>query len=275
MPGLFARQERFRTVGSTNDVVRRWLADGTPEVCLAVTDHQTAGRGRGDRSWHSPPDAGLLLSLGFRPAWLAPEHVWRLAAIVSLAMADAAEHVADLPAGTVRLKWPNDLVAETGPGVRKLAGVLGETDGLGTSDPRAIIGIGVDVDWSEDAFPEDLAGSMTSISVVAGGSPVDRGALLDAFLSRLEASVVRLRRGAFDAAGWQERQVTTGRSVDVIGPGGDVTTSLALGVDTDSGALIVEDRDAAGGVKRIVVGEIGHLRLATDTVDVAAPAARV
>ena len=50
-------------------------------------------------------------------------------------MAEAAEHVAGLPAGTIRLKWPNDLVVETTDGVRKLAGVLGETDGLGGTGP--------------------------------------------------------------------------------------------------------------------------------------------
>ncbi len=38
--------------------------------------------------------------------------VWRLAAVASLAMADAAEAVAALPPGTIRLKWPNDLVVE-------------------------------------------------------------------------------------------------------------------------------------------------------------------
>ena len=54
----------------------------------------------------------LLLSLGFRPTWLAPGHAWRLAAVVSLAMADAAEDVAGLRDRAVRLKWPNDLVIE-------------------------------------------------------------------------------------------------------------------------------------------------------------------
>ena len=104
--------ERFDRVGSTNDVVRGWLADGTPEVCLAVAAEQTAGRGRDGRTWVAPPGAALLLSLGFRPTWLAPESVWRLAAIASLAMADAAEAVAGLAAGTIRLKWPNDLVLD-------------------------------------------------------------------------------------------------------------------------------------------------------------------
>jgi hypothetical protein len=93
-PPFLSRQERFAVVGSTNDVVRGWLAEGTPEVCLAVADEQTAGRGRNGRSWQAPPGAALLLSLGFRPDWLEPEQVWRLATTVSLAMADAAEEVA-------------------------------------------------------------------------------------------------------------------------------------------------------------------------------------
>ena len=51
MTTILARQERFDRVGSTNDVVRGWLADGTPEVCLAVAREQTAGRGREGRQW--------------------------------------------------------------------------------------------------------------------------------------------------------------------------------------------------------------------------------
>ena len=109
MSGLISRRESFDRVVSTNDVVREWLAAGTPEVCLAVAAEQTAGRGREGRRWVAPRDAALLLSLGFRPAWLAPDAAWRLAAIISLAMADAAEATAGLAPGTIRLKWPNDL----------------------------------------------------------------------------------------------------------------------------------------------------------------------
>ena len=91
---VIRRQERFASVGSTNDVVRSWLAAGEPEICLAVADEQTAGRGRNGRIWTAPAGVGLLLSLGFRPNWLAPDRVWRLAATVSLAMAHASEEVA-------------------------------------------------------------------------------------------------------------------------------------------------------------------------------------
>ena len=77
-----------------------------------MADEQTAGRGRLGRSWVAPSGAALLLSLGFRPSYLAPDRLWRLAAVVALAMADAAEDVAGLPVGTLRLKWPNDIVVD-------------------------------------------------------------------------------------------------------------------------------------------------------------------
>jgi BirA family biotin operon repressor/biotin-[acetyl-CoA-carboxylase] ligase len=286
---FFSRQERFASVGSTNDVVRGWLAEGVPEVCLAAADEQTAGRGRSGRAWVAPPGAGMLLSLGFRPVWLPPDRAWRLAASTSLAMADAAEEAGGLRDGTIQLKWPNDLVItdEAGPGdgdaagsdagsrapgsgaaasdaagFRKLGGVLGESDGLGTDDPRLIVGIGVNADWPAEAFPPELAGSMTSLRVASGGRPVDRVVLFEAFTSRLEARVEALRSGYFDVAGWVGRQATTGRLVHLSMPDGSEPEWHALGVDALSGALVVADPASEDGERRILSGEIVRLRLA-------------
>lgn len=272
MPDFLSRQERFPVVGSTNDVVRGWLAEGTPEVCLAVADEQSAGRGRDGRRWVAPPGAALLLSLGFRPTWLAPTQVWRLAATISLAMADAAEEVAGLPDRAIRLKWPNDLVIETiglavpiapqvATDVRKVAGVLGESEGLGSDDPRVVIGLGLDTDWAAADFPADLADTMTSLREASHGRPIDHVALLDAFLGRLEVRLAALRGGRFDIADWAGRQLTTGRPVMLVDPAGVGTTVRALGVDAASGALVVEDGTSPDGERLVVVGEIRHVRL--------------
>jgi BirA family biotin operon repressor/biotin-[acetyl-CoA-carboxylase] ligase len=263
MSPFLARRERFDRVGSTNDIVRGWLAEGTPEVCLAVAGEQTAGRGREGRRWVAPPGAALLLSVGFRPVWLAPDAVWRLAAVVSLAMADAAEATAGLVAGTIGLKWPNDLVVTSGApaDLRKVAGVLGETDGLGTVDPRVVIGIGINADWAAADFPPDLAPTMTSLREAAAGRRIDPAALLDAFVARLEPRIGALRAGRFDGAGWADRQVTTGRPIRLETPAGG-ETRRALGVDTATGALIVEDRAAAAGRRCVLVGEVTHVRFA-------------
>lgn len=287
-PGVvdgYARVERFAAVGSTNDVVRTWLANGTPEVCVAVADRQTSGRGRHGRSWTAPAGAGLLVSIGFRPTWLDLDDTWRLAALVALAMADAAEDAAGLAEGAIRLKWPNDLVVvhggpdallvgdvpadearqrRSGPlDVRKLAGILGETDGLGTPDPRVIVGIGINADWPAASFPPELAASMSSLREVSGGRPIDRDGLLEGFLGRLETRLGALRGGRFDVAGWTDRQITTGHLVSVTGVDGAVVTARAVGVDGASGALVVEVMDADGRAteRSILAGEVGRLRL--------------
>jgi BirA family biotin operon repressor/biotin-[acetyl-CoA-carboxylase] ligase len=291
-PPFVARLERFERVGSTNDVVRDRLAAGEREVCIAVAGEQTAGRGREGRTWTAPPGAALLCSLGFRPTYLAPDRAWRLAAIVALAMADAAEDAAGLPEGTIRLKWPNDLVVvAAGEGMRvvgdvdadaaralrtgetelrKLGGILGETSGMGTDAPTAVVGIGVNADWRAAEFPPGIASTMTSLHEVSGGRPIDRDALLEGFLDRLETRLEALRGGRFDVAGWAERQVTSGHLVQLETPDGRVESVRAVGVDGASGALLIAGiaTDEHGTAERAVhAGEIGHLRLGSAVRD--------
>jgi BirA family biotin operon repressor/biotin-[acetyl-CoA-carboxylase] ligase len=257
-----ARLERFDVVSSTNDVVAGWLRDGTPEVCVAIAGEQHAGRGRNGRAWAAPAGAALLCSLGFRPTWLEPGRAWRLGAVVSLAMAGAAEASTGLRAGTVRLKWPNDLVIVDGAdgAARKVAGVLGETEGLGTSRPQAVIGIGVNVDWDRSGFPAELEPGMTSLSDAAGGRSIGRDALGEAFLARLGPLVADLRAGDFPAGAWRDRQLTNALPVRLEWPDGTAETVTAVDVDPDSGALLVRPMGDAGPARAVLVGEIRHLR---------------
>ena len=284
----FGRVERFASIGSTNDVVRDWLARGEPEVCIAVAGEQTAGRGRHGRTWTAPVGAALLASLGFRPAWLRADRWWRLPATVALAMCDAGEDTAGLPVGSIRLKWPNDLVIETGGphalltgelsaeiaaarlaaplSLRKLAGVLGESDGLGTDDPRVVVGIGINADWAARDFPPELAVTMTSLREASAGRPIDIETLLTAFMGHLEARIDALRAGYFDLSTWAERQATTGRRVTVDGEAGLDGPVLALGIDAPTGALVIEDPGSPSGERLVHAGEVMRVRLVAERV---------
>ena len=246
-------------------MVRDWLAAGTAEVCLAVADEQTAGRGRDGRRWESPAGAALLLSLGFRPDWLPPDRAWRLVATASLAMADAAEEVGGLADGAIRLKWPNDLVVEgvDGGGVRKLAGLLGETDGLGTDDPRVVVGLGINADWAPADFPPALVGSMTSLREASGGRPVELG--------RAPGRVPRPARGPHRGAAWRplrRRRLDHAAAHDRARRPGGRPRRLAGRRSGRSGWMprpapcVVADADAPGGERQVLVGEIVHIRLA-------------
>ncbi len=153
-PPFISRLERFGSVESTQPIVRGWLDAGTPEVCLAVADEQTQGRGRLGRTWDAPPGAALLVSAGFRPIDLPAIHAWRLGATVALAMLDAAEDVAGLRDATLGLKWPNDIVADGPDGLlRKVAGVLGEAQLDDDRVATAVVGIGVNADWAGGRLP--------------------------------------------------------------------------------------------------------------------------
>lgn len=261
-----ARLERFASVDSTQAIVRSWLEAGSPEVVVAVADTQTAGRGRLDRSWTAPSGAALLCSIGFRPKALPVVHAWRLGATVSLAMLDAAEDVAGLRDGRLALKWPNDLVAVMDDGLLcKVAGVLGESVlGSDGSVAWAVVGIGVNADWAAADFPPALSSSMSSLRQLAGGRPIDREALLDGFLARLEPRYQALMDDQFDAGAWSARQATTGKDV-VVEVGGDrpAVVGRASGVDPETGSLWVriDDRDV-----HVDAGDVTHCRLAARSV---------
>ncbi len=255
-----SRLERFGSVGSTQPIVRAWLDAGEREVCVAVADEQTQGRGRLGRTWDAPPGMALLASAGFRPLELPAHHAWRLGATVALAMLDAAEDVAGLRDATLGLKWPNDIVADGPDGLlRKVAGVLGDAVLDEGRVETAVVGIGVNADWPASDFPVQLAASMTSLRELSGGRPIDRDTLLEAWLDRLEPRYESLRLGRFDSGGWSSRQRTTGELVEVDTHGGRIG-GRALGVDPEAGSLLLV---GTGGAPPTVIdsGDVTRCRV--------------
>jgi BirA family transcriptional regulator, biotin operon repressor / biotin---[acetyl-CoA-carboxylase] ligase len=130
---------RLDEVDSTNSYVRRLARHGAAAGLVAVADHQTAGRGRLDRRWESPPGANLLTSVLLRPA-CAAEDVHLCAGAVALAAVQACREVAGVEPV---LKWPNDLLL----GGAKLAGVLAEAEFAGSTLSAVIVGVGINVAW--------------------------------------------------------------------------------------------------------------------------------
>lgn len=140
--------------GSTNDVAREWALGGAPAGAVVTAARQTRGRGRRERKWDSPPDAGLYASFILRPGWLAKK-ASNLAVLGGMAAYHALER-AGLPA--LRVKWPNDILA----GGRKICGVLVEPSiGAGRID-FAVVGIGINVSHQAEDFPPDLRDRATS-----------------------------------------------------------------------------------------------------------------
>jgi len=249
-----SRLERYERIGSTQAIVRDWLAGGLDEVCVAVADAQTEGRGRLDRIWHDRPGASLLVSAGFRPASLAAGVAWRVPAIAAIAMHDAATSLLGPTADRLALKWPNDVVAVHHGRLLKVAGLLTEASLEGDHVDTLIVGLGVNVDWSASDYPSELADSMWSLSEASGRRRIDRDALLAAWIERLGPMYESLLAGRFDGLRWADAQITTGASVEVE-TGSETVTGTAVGVDHDSGSLLV--RTGPGQpLRSISVGDV-------------------
>ncbi|MBZ4020863.1 biotin--[acetyl-CoA-carboxylase] ligase [Rhodobacter sp. TJ_12] len=232
------------------DSTNRRLAEMAREPMLSgtvlVADHQTAGRGKGDRPWISRPGTGLILSVLLRPA-RPVEELAQVTLVTAVAVADAIAAASGLRA---EIKWPNDLMV----GGRKLCGILcemvltpeGELDHI-------IAGIGINVQKSDDDFPAFLQGIATSIETETG-KHVHRYDLLGHLIDSLEARMTEWEREGFEPArqAWSAQSCTLGREI-VLTTAGAPLRGIATALEAD-GTLTL--RDAQGQSHNVVFGEI-------------------
>lgn len=238
--------------GSTNDDLLVAAGAGAPEGVVLVADHQTAGRGRVDRTWIAPAGSSLLFSVLFRPD-LAADETHLLLTALALAAADTCGEVAGV---VPELKWPNDLVI----GDRKLAGVLAETVVAEGRVEAVVVGMGLNVDWPAE-LPESLAAIATSLRhQVTADRDLDREHLLVRLLRRLDdryrdlhspGGVERLVEEARRRTAWIGERVRVQLADEIIeGTATDVTAA---------GRLVVETED---GRREVTTGDVVHLRSA-------------
>ncbi len=260
----------YAEVGSTNDVALAAGREGAEAGLVVVADAQTAGRGRLQRSWQSPPGTCLLVSLLFRPGsfdarephGLAQDRgfaVWasRTTMVCGLGLREAVLEISGVPA---ELKWPNDLIVgpDEGSGTwRKLAGMLSEV-GLADDGTPAflVVGMGTNVNVPAAALP-GLDARATSVLALTG-SPTDRAALLDRLLADVERRYEALLTGEDPLPAWRDALAWMGQPVEVRGPR-ETVNGVAVGVD-DEGALLVTM--PSGERRRFTVGDVS-LRLRT------------
>lgn len=135
--------EVFPEIDSTNSYLIEQPAPAPGRLRVALTDNQTAGRGRHGRTWLSPPGSGLCLSLSYTFA-SSPPNLPALTLAVGLQAIDALQ---ELGIDEVQLKWPNDLIASD----RKLGGILTEARTQSDGALTVVTGIGLNVDLGEQA----------------------------------------------------------------------------------------------------------------------------
>lgn len=222
--------EQHAEIGSTNSRAVELAGEDLPTPLLVIADKQTAGRGRGVNRWWSA-DGALTFSLLLDAAQcsLPPDRWPRVSLATGIAVCEAVQSL--LPTGAVGLKWPNDVHL----GGRKVCGILVETP---PRSGRLVLGVGLNVNNSLAAAPDEVRVRATSLSDVAGGE-FDRREALALVLRRIEQNLALLAADeAALARKWQALCVLKGRAVE-LELGQRRVSGRCQGIDHE-GALVIQ-----------------------------------
>jgi len=242
---LFRQPQWVDELPSTNVALRERLLSGErlPSGQVLATRHQTAGRGRYDRTWTSGPGENLTFSFLLRTN-AGPEKIPSLPMAVALAVADLliAHRIAP------ETKWPNDV--RVGP--RKICGILAESVAAAGKVADIIVGVGLNVNMpAERAAAIDQPATSMHIET---GQTFDIERLLDELLDILVRRVADWESGGFMILreDWGRYCALQGETVTVRD--GERTRTGRLRAFGESGQLLLEEPD--GTLREIWAGDI-------------------
>lgn len=220
----------YDVTDSTNIRANRLAEEGAPHGTLVVADAQDAGRGRRGRVWDSAGGTSIYMTLLLKPD-IDSANASMLTLVAAMAVADGIHRVTGLEA---RIKWPNDIVLNG----KKVCGILTEMSAQMDYVNHIVIGIGINV--HNDAFPEEIAPTATSL-FLESGKHYNRAELIEAVWEAFEGyyeiylatqNLIALRN-AYDAL-----LVNKGQRVRVLDPR-EPYEGVAQGI-TERGELIVD-----------------------------------
>lgn len=234
----------YKKIDSTNTEICRLASKGAPHGTVVVAEEQTAGKGRRGRSWESPADGNIYMSILLRPK-VEPEKAPMLTLVLAYCVAKVMQ---TWGIANVQIKWPNDLVLSG----KKVCGILTEMHLDGRDVDYVVAGVGINVNTQH--FPEELCGKATSLYLETGKT-IDRRLLLEDILHVFEleyACFVETEDLSFLQEAYNEMLINAGAEVCVLEPDREYRAQ-AVGINRN-GELIV--RTAQGEEKAVYAGEV-------------------
>lgn len=230
---------KFDEIDSTNTYLRTLAEKGEDEGLVVTANYQSSGRGRCGKSFFSPADTGLYMSILVRPHFGIEESLF-LTPMTAVAVARAIDSVCEIRSG---IKWVNDIYINE----KKVSGILCEGSFDHNSDKvnYVVVGIGVNLNKPHDGFPEGIA----NIATYLGNSDIK-----EALLHKITEEFFTL----FDAfpshaflEEYKKRSIVIGRDIEIIG--NETHTATVLDIDEKCHLVI---RDENRNIKTLSSGEI-------------------
>ena len=230
------------SLDSSNLALRR-LAVEDQHAAVILAEHQSGGRGRRGRQWHSPYARNIYLSIGWKLENSLSE-LGCLSLVVALATARALSS-AGLKGH--RVKWPNDLLLDG----RKLCGCLVEVQGDSQGPCHAVLGVGINVHMPASELTAGIDQPWTDIHSQL--PDCSRNTLATLLLEELVTGMDLFAGQGFapfkDA--WKQWDGIQGQTIEVDA-GKSVVRGTAVGI-SESGALLL---DTGNEILTLYSGEV-------------------
>ncbi len=198
----------YEQTTSTMDVAKTLTGKDFKNGLVVFTELQTRGKGRSVKSWHCPKYKGLLFTLLLKHK-MPSDQLCLLVGAVSVAITEAIRETLLLPA---EIKWPNDVLI----GGKKVGGVLVEIEKISKTETVFLIGVGINVNLSEEELPQQVRLPATSLSIEKNGH-INRTALARTLLQYIDKWYLILKDSHYRyiTECWKEFCVTVGEMVTI------------------------------------------------------------
>lgn len=239
----------YKTTSSTNEVAKKLALSGAKHGTVVISEEQTQGKGRMGRSFYSPANTGIYMSIILRPTLTAMDSVL-ITTSSSVAICDAIHKVTGIEC---QIKWINDIYINN----KKIGGILTEASTnfeSGTID-YLILGIGINFNNPKDDFPDNLkeiAGSLYK----GNSNGINRNMLCAEILNNILSIIPQIKDYDFISE-YKKRSIILNQKIMYIS-GGIYSKGKAIDINND-GSLVIKHDD--GSIKILNSGEVSIRRL--------------
>lgn len=239
----------YKTTSSTNEVAKKLALSGAKHGTVVISEEQTQGKGRMGRSFYSPANTGIYMSIILRPTLTAMDSVL-ITTSSSVAICDAIHKVTGIEC---QIKWINDIYINN----KKIGGILTEASTnfeSGTID-YLILGIGINFNNPKDDFPDNLkeiAGSLYK----GNSNGINRNMLCAEILNNILSIIPKIKDYDFISE-YKKRSIILNQEIMYIS-GGIYSKGKAIDINND-GSLVIKHDD--GSIKILNSGEVSIRRL--------------
>ena len=222
----------FKTLASTNEKAKELASNKAPHGTVIISEEQTAGKGRMGRSFYSPANSGIYMSIILKPNLKIYDSVL-ITTAASVAVCTAIENTTSI---TPKIKWINDIMVNN----KKVCGILTEavTDFKTDNIQYVVIGIGINFTTPLEHFPKEIKNIAVSL-FNNGNNNISRNTLCAEIINEILYMIKDIKNYNFIDE-YKEKSIVLNKEINFI-KGNIYTKGKVIDINNDGSLVVKKD----------------------------------